>query len=68
MSTIRLTEAAVILRMPYHQVHRMALIGELEARLVNGRWRVSEAAAKKLAQQLVSEKRERERVEGRGSR
>ena len=60
--TIRLTEAAAMLRVPYQTAHRLVLTGVLRGVLREGRWVVdAEDAAR-----LVKAERRHETGEGRG--
>ncbi len=53
--TIGLAEAGVRLRLPYQNVHRLLLIGELRGEKVGSRWRVRVEDVDRLAHEQSQE-------------
>ena len=53
--TIGLAEAGVRLRLPYQNVHRLLLIGELRGEKVESRWRVRVEDVDRLAHEQSQE-------------
>lgn len=52
--TMGLAEAGQKLRLPYQQVHRLLLIGEIRGEKIGSRWRVSAEDVNRLSRELRS--------------
>jgi hypothetical protein len=63
-ATIRLTEAAALLRVPYQKAHRLVLTGDLRGELRDGRWLVDAADAARLANERAQPARDIDSVRG----
>ena len=48
---IELVDAAAQLQLPYHRVHRMALIGSLDAVREDGHWYVTQDSVDRFGEQ-----------------